>query len=126
MKVLKLVIIAVFSISMLTAQINVGVITTTTEIADKHRNHTRYVESAKKWKECYLEINCQRKWEMWKRIQSEGNVYVLVGSKGNWAEMHKDEPVNEVRYKTLLKFIAPHFEKVNYNISHFMPEISIA
>lgn len=120
------VLLAVFSSSAITAQDKVGELTTTTEITVKRGHNAQFVEGVKNWKECYLENNGQRKWGVWKREQGEGNVYVLVGTMKNWAEMDSDDPVNEACYMTLLNFISPHIEKVNYNISQVMPEVSRA
>src|SRR6056297_1233070 len=116
--------IAIFSSSAISAQDKTGEITTTTEITVKSGHHAQFVEGVKKWKACYLENNGQRKWGVWKREQGEGNVYVLVGTMKNWAEMDSNDPVNEACYMTLLNFISPHVEKVNYNISQVMPEVS--
>jgi hypothetical protein len=127
MKTIKLiittVIIAVFSV-MLPAQNNDRVIFTSTEITVKQGHHEQFIEGVKKWKECYLENKGERKWRMWRRVQGEGNVYVLTRTMANWAEMDKDDPEGKKCQATLLNYITPHVEKVNYSISQTMPELS--
>ena len=130
MKTIKFIIstlvITVFSISMLSGQSNVGEIVTSTEITVKQGHHAQFLEGVKKWKECYLENKGERKWNMWRRVQGEGNVYVMTGSMANWAEMDKSDPVNKECYSTLLSFITPHVEKVAFNTSQVIPEFSRA
>lgn len=129
MKILKLIIItmmlAVFSVSVLSAQATQNVLFTSNEITVKRGHHEQFKEGVKKWKECYLENKGEGNWNMWHRLQGEGNVYVMTGSKANWAEMDKDDPVNKECYAVMLNFIMPHVEKTNFNIAKNMPEISI-
>ncbi len=121
---LNALLIAALCIGTLTAQDKAGPLTTTTEITVKPGHHAQFKEGVKKWKECYLENNGQMKWRMWHRVQGEGNVYVMVSTKDNWAAMDTDDPVSAACYMTLLNFITPHIDKVNYNISQVMPEVS--
>lgn len=118
--------IALLSVGMLPAQEEVGEIITSTQITVKPGHHIQFIEGVKKWKQCYSENNGEGKWSMWKRTQGEGNVYALVASMKNWAEMDKEDLPGQACYMTLMNFISPHIEKVEENISQVMPEWSRA
>jgi len=120
------VIVAVFSISMLTAQNNDNALLTVSEITVKQGHNAQFIDGVKKWKECYLENKGEEKWNIWKRVQGEGSVYVMTGLMKNWAEMDKEDPANKGCYAMVLNFIMPHIEKVNYSIARSMPEFSRA
>tara|TARA_R110000850_G_scaffold147130_1_gene269302 strand:- start:13421 stop:14158 length:738 start_codon:yes stop_codon:yes gene_type:complete len=128
MKTIKMmittVIVAVFSISMLTAQNNESILLSVSEITVKQGHHAQFMEGVKKWKECYLENDGKEGWNMWRRVQGEGTVYIMASVMPNWAEMDKEDPANKDCYATVLNFIMPHVEKVNYNIARSMPEFS--
>ncbi|MGZ0016393.1 hypothetical protein [Yeosuana sp. AK3] len=117
-------IVAVFSICMLSAQNNEKALLNVTEITVKQGHNSQFVEGVKKWKECYLENKGTNKWNFWKRVQGEGNVYVMTGFMNTWAEMDKEDTAGDACYLTLVNFIMPHVEKVNYNITQTMPEFS--
>lgn len=97
---------------------------TTTEITVKQGHMAQFEEGVKKWKECYLENQGQDSWNFWRRVQGEGNVYVLSGSMSNWAEMDKEDPANKECANVILNFIMPHVDKVANSISRSMPEFS--
>ena len=128
MKPLKLIanalLLAVFSIGMLTAQNDNSVLMTMNEITVKYGHNAQFIEGAKKWKDCYLENNGENRWDMWKRVQGEGNVYVMTGLKANWAEIGQSDSVNKDCYAIFMNFIMPHVEKVNFNIARSMPDVS--
>jgi len=128
MKTIKMmittVIVAVFSITLLTAQNNESILLTVSEITVKQGHNAQFIEGVKKWKECYLENNGKERWSIWRRVQGEGTVYVMTGVMANWAEMDKEDPANKECYTTVLNFIMPHIEKVNYNIARSMPDLS--
>lgn len=128
MKTIKMmittVILSVFSISMLTAQNNESFLLSVSEITVKQGHNAQFMEGVKKWKECYLENDGKEGWNMWRRVQGEGTVYIMAGVMQNWAEMDKEDPANKDCYATVLNFIMPHVEKVNYNIARSMPDFS--
>ncbi len=115
---------AVFSITMLTAQNNDKTLMNVTEITVKQGHDVQFVEGVKNWKECYLKNKGADQWNFWKRVQGEGNVYVMTGIMNTWAEMDKKDAAGEGCYMTLVNFIMPHVEKVNYSIAQSMPEFS--
>lgn len=118
------VFVAVFTISMLSAQNSESILLSVSEITVKQGHNTQFIEGVKKWKECYLENNGKESWNIWRRVQGEGSVYVMTGVMANWAEMDKEDPASKDCYTTVFNFIMPHVEKVNYNIARSMPEFS--
>lgn len=124
MKTTKLIItaliVAIFCISVLTAQDNESEIFTTTEITVKQGHHARFIEGVKKWKSCYLENNGEDKWNMWHRQQAKGNLYIMSGM----ILMDKEDEASNECYVILLNLIMPHIEKVNSRIARRMPEVS--
>jgi len=94
------------------------------EITVKPGHESQFIAGVKMWKECYLENKGTDKFNVWRRVQGEGVLYVLTGMMDNWAEMDKkDEAGKECRAK-VIDFIMPHVEKVNYSIARTMPELS--
>ena len=94
------------------------------EITVKPGHESQFIAGVKMWKECYLENKGTDKFNVWRRVQGEGIMYVLTGLMDNWAEMDKeDAPGKECRMK-VIELIMPHVEKINYNIARTMPELS--
>ena len=94
------------------------------EITVKYGHESEFIEGVKLWKKCYLENKGTDKFNVWRRVQGEGVVYVLTGMMDNWAEMDKEDAPGKVCRKTITDLIMPHVENVNYNISRTMPEVS--
>lgn len=64
-----------------------SMILSVTEFTIKPGHNTQFREGIKAWKSCYLENEGDWTWEVWSRIQGEGNVYALSSFMGSWAEM---------------------------------------
>jgi len=94
------------------------------EITVKPGQEAQFVAGVKMWKECYLEKKGTDKFNVWRRVQGEGIMYVLTGSMDNWAEMDKEDAAGKECRIKVLELIMPHVEKVNYNIARTMPELS--
>ncbi|MCM4161307.1 hypothetical protein FHG64_06520 [Antarcticibacterium flavum] len=120
----KLIFLIALIPAMVLAQTPDPVLLTTTEITVKQGHRAQFEEGVKKWKECYLDNEGKENWNFWRRMQGEGNVYVMSGSMSNWAEMDKEDPAGEGCANVLLNFIMPHVDKVAYGISRSMPEFS--
>lgn len=120
----SMVIVAILNISMLTAQNNAKTLMNITEITVKQGHNAQFMDGVKKWKECYLENKGVDQWNIWKRVQGEGTVYVMTGIMNSWAEMDKEDSAGEACYTTVINFIMPHVEKVTYSIAQSMPEFS--
>lgn len=94
------------------------------EITVKPGHESQFIAGVKMWKECYLENKGTDKFNVWRRVQGEGIMYVLTGMMDNWAEMDKKDAAGKECRLKVLDFIMPHVVKVNYNIARTMPEIS--
>src|SRR5690606_11895393 len=95
-----------------------------TEITVKLGHTTQFLEGVKKWKACYQENNGTDNWNFWRRVQGEGNVFILSGIMDNWAEMDKEDAAGKACQSTIMNFIMPHVEKVSYSLSQTMPDYS--
>lgn len=95
-----------------------------TELTIKPGQNSQFMDGVKKYKECYKKNNGTDQWNMWKRVQGKGNVYVLTGLMNNWADMEKPNETGEKCDYVLRDFIAPHVETSTYSISRMMPEFS--
>ncbi|MFL1012942.1 hypothetical protein [Flavisericum labens] len=95
------------------------------EITVKTGHNAQFIEGVKAWKECYLENDGEDKWNIWKRVQGEGNVYTMTSAMANWAEMdEKDDPAGKECRMIVVNLIMPHVKSVHYNIARSMPELS--
>ncbi|HEY9168874.1 MAG TPA: hypothetical protein VIN72_05255 [Lutibacter sp.] len=120
----KVLLLAVFIPMLALSQNDDSKLLNMTEITVKFGHESQFIAGVKMWKECYLDKKGTEKFNVWRRIQGEGVMYVLTGMINNWSEMEKeDEASKECRVK-LVDFIMPHIEKMNYNIARTMPEIS--
>ncbi|HET7118208.1 MAG TPA: hypothetical protein VFI29_17050 [Hanamia sp.] len=125
MKILKNLICFLLLLPMVTtAQDNKGLLLNITEITVKPGHNAQFTEGVKLWKECYLKNNGTDHWNIWHRVQGKGNVYVLTGTMAKWAEMDKKDPASDACRITVLNFIMPNVESVEYNIAQNMPEFS--
>lgn len=101
-----------------------GFILTMTEFTVKGGHDTQFREGIKAWKACYLENGGDWTWNMWRRMNGEGTVYVLTSSVDKWAEMDEtDEAGSECR-ELAIQLINPHVESVERNLARFMPDYS--
>jgi len=94
------------------------------EITVKPGHESQFIAAVKMWKECYLENKGTDKWNMWRRVQGEGIMYVMTGLINNWAEMDKEDAAGKECRMKVIELVMPHVEKVNYNIARTMPEVS--
>lgn len=94
------------------------------EITVKPGHESQFIAGVKMWKECYLENKGTDKFNVWRRLQGEGIMYVLTGMMDKWAEMDKEDAAGKECRMKVIDFIMPHVEKVNYNIARTMPEVS--
>jgi hypothetical protein len=109
---------------LLLAQNTKPILLTVSEITVKPGHNSQFLDGVKKWKECYLENNGTDSWNMWKRVQGVGNVYVLTGVLSNWAEMDKEDPASKACQLVVTESIYPHVESNNFAITNSMPEVS--
>lgn len=126
MKILKNLIYFLLLLPLATkAQENNGTLLNITEITVKQWHDAQFVEGVKLYKECYLKNNGTDHWNIWHRVQGKGNVYVLTGTMAKWAEMDKKDPASDACRETVVNFINPNVESIEYNIAQTMPELSM-
>jgi hypothetical protein len=95
-----------------------------TEINVKYGHNEEFSEGVKKWKKCYLDNKGTEKYNLWHRVQGKGNVYVLTGWLGKWADMDKKDEAGDKCSNVVKEAIWPHVESINYNIAETMPDVS--
>lgn len=121
---MKKLMFSIFLIPMfILAQEDKGFILEATEITVKTGEEASFVQGVKAWKECYLENNGEDHWNMWRRIQGEGSVYVITGRMANWAEF--DSPPNAANkecYHIVLNLIMPHVEQIKSSLAKSIPD----
>ena len=120
----KLLLLALLIPMLALAQNDGGKLLNMSEITLKPGHESQFIAGVKMWKECYLEQKGTDKFNVWRRVQGEGIMYVLTGLMDNWAEMDKEDAAGKECRMKVLDFIMPHVEKVNYNIARTMPEVS--
>lgn len=125
MKILKNLIFCLLLLPMATvAQDNNSRLMTITEITVKSGHHAQFVEGVKLWKECYLKNKGTDHWNVWRRVQGKGDVYVITGTMANWAEMDKKDPAGNACRATAINFIYPNAESTENSIARSIPELS--
>lgn len=87
-----------------------------------HDNHFR--EGVKAWKACYLENDGDWTWNMWRRMNGEGNVYVLTSAMDKWAEMDETDESGMKCRNLVRDLINPHVESSESNFARFQPQYS--
>lgn len=98
------------------------------ELTIKPGHDEQFNEGVKRYKSCYQENGGEDTWNIWKRIQGAGNVYVLTSVMENWAEMddESEEQADQECRNIIREYVWPHIESSSYNIARFMPEMSKA
>jgi hypothetical protein len=99
-----------------------GFILSIGESTIKHGQNTAFTEGVKAWKACYLENGGDWTWNMWRRFQGKGNVYVLTSSVDNWAEMDEDNDEAGLKCRHILRdMINPTIESNERKLARFLP-----
>ena len=74
--------------------------------------------------ECYLENDGDWDWNMWRRVQGEGNVYLLTSYMSSWAEMDESDEAGQECTSIVQNIINPSVESGAYNLARTVPELS--
>jgi hypothetical protein len=102
-----------------------GFILSMTELTIKPGHDNQFKEGVKAWKACYLENGGEWTWNMWRRINGQGNVYVLTSAMGNWGEMDETGDEAGMKCQALVRdLINPNIESAENNFARFMPDFS--
>lgn len=94
------------------------------EFTIKSEHDTQFRAGVKDWIDCYLENDGEWAWNMWRRVQGEGNVYVLSSFMNNWAEMDAEDAAGQECQSIVQNLIMPNIEKYEDNLARTMPELS--
>ena len=78
------------------------------------------------WKECYIENNGDGSWNIWRRQQGQGNVYVASFSMKNWADLDTPDEAGRACRSVAIEKITPytHADKNSNSYARSMPDIS--
>jgi hypothetical protein len=98
-----------------------SVLLNSTEFTIKPGHNTKFQEGVKAWKACYIENEGTWHWDMWSRLQGEGNVYVLTSISPNWADFDEIDEAGRNCRDIGRELINPHVESSNRNVSRTMP-----
>jgi hypothetical protein len=101
-----------------------GFILSMTEFTIKKGHDNQFKEGIKAWKACYIEAGGTWTWNIWSRLQGNGNVYIMTSTMDKWAEMDEKDEAG-MKCRDLAKdLIFPHVESTERNFARFMPEYS--
>lgn len=103
-----------------------GFLLSMTEFTIKNGHDMQFREGVKAWKACYIENKGDWTWNMWRRVNGEGNVYILTSRMANWAEMDKTDESGKNCRDIGRELINPHIESSVDNFARFMPDYSKA
>lgn len=102
-------------------------ILTTTEFTVKVGHEKQFEDGIKAWKTCYLENKGVWTWNIWKRLNGKGSVYVLSSSSPNWAQMDdENDEAGKKCHQIAMDKIIPHVESAEDNFATSIPELSKA
>jgi len=103
-----------------------GFILSMTEFTIKTSHDVQFREGVKAWKACYIENKGEWTWNVWHRMNGEGNVYILTSRMANWAEMDETSDDGKNCRDLARELINPHVESAEDNFARFEPEYSKA
>lgn len=125
MKILKKLIYLLLLLPVATmAQDNNKTLLNISEITVKQGHDAQFIEGVKLYKECYLKNKGTDHWNLWHRVQGKGNVYVLTSTMAKWVDMDKKDEAGDACRQTVVDFIMPNVESIEYNIAQAMPDLS--
>ncbi|MDP3463634.1 MAG: hypothetical protein Q8S18_12655 [Bacteroidales bacterium] len=103
-----------------------GFILSITEFTIKSGHDVQFREGVKAWKKCYIENKGEWTWNIWKRMNGEGNAYILTSRMANWAEMDESNDDGKNCQDLVRELINPNIESSENNFARFEPEYSKA
>ncbi len=99
-------------------------ILSSSEFTIKAEHDAQFRAGVKDWINCYMENDGEWEWNMWRRVQGEGNVYILSSFMNNWAEMDEEDAAGQECQSIVQNLIMPNIEKYTDNLARTMPEFS--
>ncbi len=107
------------------SQSNESVLMNMTEISVKHGHNEEFIQGMKAYKKCFEENGGTYSSNLWRRVQGEGNVYVLTNTMGKWAEMDEGQSdAGSKCWNNVLNHVRPHVKNVGRNIARSIPDFS--
>jgi hypothetical protein len=107
------------------SQSNESFLLNMTEISVKHGHTEEFIQGMKAYKKCFEENGGTYSSSLWRRVQGEGNVYVLTNTMSNWAEMDEGQSdASSKCWNNVLNYVRPHVKSVGRNIARSMPDLS--
>lgn len=108
------------------SQSNESFLLNMTEISVKHGHTEEFIQGMKAYKKCFEENGGTYSSSLWRRVQGEGNVYVLTNTMANWAEMDEGQSdAGSKCWNNVLNYVRPHVKSVGRNIARSIPDLSI-
>lgn len=95
-----------------------------TRFTVKFGHNSNFTDGVKKWNKCYKDNDGKESWNVWHRLQGEGNVYVMSSNIKNWAEMDESDPAGKACRAIAISAIVPHIERSEFNTARPMLDIS--
>jgi len=107
------------------SQANESFLLNMTEITVKHGHNEEFIQGMKAFRNCYNENGGTDPSDLWRRVQGEGNVYVLTSTMANWAEMDEGQSdASSKCWSNVLNYVRPHIQSVGRNIARSIPDLS--
>jgi len=94
------------------------------EFTVKFGQDSNFTDGVKKWNKCYKDNGGENTWNVWKRLQGTGNVYVMASRMDNWAEMEKSDPASKACSGIAYSSIIPFIESSSFSITRYLPDLS--
>lgn len=85
----------------------------------------KFEKNLMEWKECYLSKGGKTAWNTFKRMDGEGDNYVITYVKPNWAAFDMKDEAGGACYSLAELMLSPHIEISGSYYTKFMPEVSI-
>lgn len=87
--------------------------------------HTKpFMEGAKAWRECYIKAGGDKPYNVWRRLQGDGNTIVLTSAYKNWQSFFSESEAGKQCEKIVDEQIVPHMASTSFNMAGFMPKWS--
>lgn len=83
-----------------------------------------FMEGAKAWRECYTKAGGTKPYNVWRRLQGDGQVVVLTSAYKDWQAFFSENTFAKKCEKIVDEQIMPHMESTAFNMAGFMPKWS--
>lgn len=83
-----------------------------------------FMAGATEWRECYTKAGGDKRYNVWRRLQGQGNVVVLTSAYKNWQAFFSEDEAAKKCEKIVDEKIVPHIESTALNMAGFMPKWS--